>query len=95
MPEYRVVLQRRAFEQLRRLPAAERNEALRILEALRLDPLSDASHKRVMRIPPDVLVTVYDGQLVFVSYHLIDFEVVSVLAIVAWGRHRPDVEAPG
>jgi hypothetical protein len=88
-PPYRVVLQRRAFEQLRRLQPAERQEAVRMLDELRADPSPDGGRKRILRIPPDVLVSVYDGDLIWITYHVIDLEIISVLACVAWGEHRP------
>jgi hypothetical protein len=51
--------------------------------------------RQVLRIPPDVLVSTYDGDVVWITYHVLDLEIVSVLACVAWGEHRPQLPGPG
>lgn len=84
---YRVIVQPRAIERLEMLERQGQrralDEALHILELLEEQngPHVDGIRKRTLHIPPNEWRTVYDGDLVWVQYHFIDNEIVSVLTL--------------
>jgi hypothetical protein len=79
---YRVVLRPTAFRRLLALSPDERTEALGAIEEIRADPTPDERRKRAFALRSDVHFWMYDGDLVWITDQVIDFEVISILTIV-------------
>jgi hypothetical protein len=79
---YRVVFRPTAFRRLLALTRDERSEAIRAIEELRADPAPDEQRKRAFGTPSAVAFWMYDGELVWITYQVVDFEVISILTIV-------------
>ena len=88
MPVYRVVFRPSAFRRLLRLEPAERDDALRAIDSIRADPSPDGINKRPLPFA-DQPMTLYDSDLVWLTYRLVGPDEVSIVTVVAWGVHRP------
>jgi hypothetical protein len=75
-------------EQLGRLDPAALDEALHILKSLSVEPYADGRRKHIVTLGDETQI-IYDGDLVWMTYHFIDNEVVSVLTCAAWRGRRP------
>ncbi|HZQ99015.1 MAG TPA: hypothetical protein VFC93_09385 [Chloroflexota bacterium] len=87
-PRFRVVLTPRALEQWQRMGQEAFEETDRIFGLLEVDPYADGEQKHIVRIGDEARLY-YDGDLVWVQYHVIDNEVVSVLTCSDWRGRRP------
>jgi hypothetical protein len=79
---YRVVFRPTAFRRLLALSPEERAEAIRAIDELRADPSPDELRKQAFRTSSAVAFWMYDGDLVWITYQVIDLELISILTVV-------------
>lgn len=61
-------------------------EALRAIDEIRADPTPDERRKHAVTTSSEVIFLMYYGDLVWMTYQVVDLEMISILTVVA--RHR-------